>query len=102
MDIECNALCDAINLIQGIYTISSCCGHGKDKYRIWLEAESLAVLPNLLYWFDSCHCGFYQWRVIARTDCGKGPAIFMIEGPVGAYEEANIIAALIIDDQANL
>lgn len=97
MDQECVALCDAMNLFPGIQTVESCCGHGEMPYAIWFKAVDLLVLPPLLYWFDGCHCGFYGWRVIAKTDCGCSPVTFMVEGPMGeqAYHEAAEIAKLI-------
>ncbi len=97
MDVECVALCDALNGVPGVRTISSCCGHGREPYRIWVTVESLEALPPMLYWFDGCHCGHYGWRVLARTDCAMGPAVFRIEGPIGAYAQAGEIAELIND-----
>ena len=100
MDKECRNLCDAINTFSGIETTESCCGHGKYPYNIWFKAKDLKSLPPLLYWFDSCHCGFYGWEIIARTDCGCSPVIFMIEGGIGeaAYKEAEKIAQLIKEE----
>jgi len=95
MDQECVALCDAMNHLPGIETFESCCGHGKDNYRIWFMTEGLENLPALLYWFDGCHSGFYGWCVKVRTDCGQSPAHFCVEGPVNAHAEAERIAALI-------
>jgi hypothetical protein len=34
--------------------------------------------------------------VRVKTDCGKSPVTFVIEGPVGAYEEAEEIAKWLI------
>lgn len=98
MDPECVALCDAMNLIPGIRTYESCCGHGQSPFWIWFDVKSLDHLPNLLYWFDPCHCGFHGWRVIVGTDCAKSPVHFYVEGPVGAFKEANEIARLITKD----
>lgn len=97
MDKECIDLCKAINRMPGIITHESCCGHGKTLYHIWFSAESLEVLPPLLYWFAGCHCGFKEWQVIAVTDCAMSPVTFMIEGPIGeqAYKEAKKIAELL-------
>lgn len=99
MDPECVLLCTAMNTMPGIRTVESCCGHGREDepYRIWFEAADLASLPPLLYWFMGCHCGFYGWRVMAKTDCAASPVYFMVEGPVGAFSEADEIAALILD-----
>lgn len=95
VDKECIRLCKAINQISGIESMSSCCGHGESPYHIFFVADSLDALPNLLYWFDPCHCGLYGWQVIVRTDCGKRPPYFMIEGPIGAHAEADEIAKII-------
>lgn len=95
MDVECLALCDAINKLPGLQTIESCCGHGKESFNIWFVAEDLKYLPALLYWFDGCHCGFYEWLVLVNTDCAMSPIHFNIKGKIGAYKEADIIAGLI-------
>lgn len=105
MDKECINLCRALNRLEGITTIDSCCGHGKHNYHIFFIAKNLEYLPPLLYYFDSCHCGFGGWRVIAKTDCGMSPVYFMIEGPSGGYSEADHIAELInawIDSPENM
>jgi hypothetical protein len=100
MDQECINICNAINKLSGLYTIDSCCGHGKIEYRIWFKATSLEVLPPLLYYFDICHCGFADWKVIVETDCGMSPVSFMIEGPIGeqAFKEAERIAELLLKE----
>lgn len=95
MDPECVALCVALNGLPGIQTIESCSGHGKDPFRVWFIARDLEVLPALCYWFDICHCGFRGWFVTVTTDCGRSPVHFRIEGPAGAYEQADSIAAMI-------
>jgi len=99
IDKECVELCKAMNLFPGIQTVESCCGHGKDSYRIWFIPKSLSCLPELLYWFDGCHCGLYGWKCIVTTDCGMSPASFKIEGPIGkqGYDESIEIAQLMED-----
>ncbi len=96
-DVEVVALVDAMNTYPGIRTTESCCGHGEYPFRIWFKARSLAVLPALLYWFDGCHSGFYDWRVVVVTDCTQSPVDFLVEGPIGesAYQEANEIAEML-------
>jgi hypothetical protein len=97
IDAECVEICQALNQSQGVRTVESCCGHGEQPFRIWFKVTRLSDLPYVLWHFDRCHCGFYGWRVIAKTDCGMSPVSFMIEGPIGqqAYEEASKIAAII-------
>lgn len=97
LDDECLLLCQAMNGVLGIHTVESCAGHGTKPLRIWFQVEDIDDLPALLYWFDSCHCGFPGWVVHVRTDCAYSEATFCLEGPVGekAYVEANTIANLL-------
>src|SRR6202451_2161699 len=83
IDPECRLLCEAMCAFPGIRTIESCCGHGRQPFKVWFLADSLAALPHLLYWFDSCHSGVPGWRVYVHTDCGRSPACFVAYGPVG-------------------
>ena len=96
LDEEVIALVHALNRFEGINTISSCCGHGKSPFCIWFKAELLEDLPPIIYLFDKCHCGFWGWKVEVITDCAESPVTFMIEGPVGAYDEANEIAKIMV------
>lgn len=102
LDPECQALCEAMNNLPGIMTISSCCGHGNTPFGIWFVADELRDLPRLLYWFDVCHSGAVGWQVIAKTDCGMSPVTFRVEGPTGdeAYAEAKEIADMILESLA--
>lgn len=103
MDIECIPLCDALNALPGITTTESCCGHGKEPFRIWFRANSLGDLPALAYRFSPCHSGCYGWKITMHTDCSMSPVQFLIEHPLSdtCYEEANKIAALILEDIKN-
>lgn len=96
MDPQCIKLCDAMNALKGITTFESCCGHGRSPFRIYFRVDDLKNLPPLLYWFDSCHSGYTGWKVYVTTDCGMSPATFVVEGPVGAFEEADQIALKIL------
>jgi len=101
LDKECKDLCDAMNMIPGIRTISSCCGHDKTPYNIWFKADNLKVLPKLLYYFDSCHCGFCGWRIFVSTDCGMSPATFCVEALTDlflVYEQSKYIAKLLMKE----
>lgn len=95
IDPECIELCKAINRLPGIETQECCCGHNNNPYRIWFKCKSLGFLTPLLYYMNGCHSGHYGWSVRVKTDCGMCPPYFWIEGPIGAYTEANDIALLI-------
>jgi len=111
VDPECVALCEAINLYEpDIFTVESCCGHGKTPYHIYFKVEDLETLPHILYWFDGCHSGFYGWKVEVYKDCAKQYPTFMLEGPIhgdnrepinkpiDAYRQAEYIALCIRQD----
>ena len=90
MDEESIPLCDAINRIPGLLTVESCCGHGKEPFRIWLLANDNNSLAYLLF-----HAQYQRpgWTMQVTTDgCGDIPT-YRLEGPVGGYEESYRIAA---------
>lgn len=61
MDPECIPLCDALNECPGIETTSSCCGHGKEPFRIWFDVKDLdALRPLLSVLYPGLH---WDWRV---------------------------------------
>jgi hypothetical protein len=95
IDPECVDLCRALNALPGIATNESCCGHGESPFRIWFEPANKRALADLCYWTDGCHCGVYGWKVIVYTDCSAWPLRYFLEGPIGAFDEANKMAASI-------
>lgn len=99
MDTECVALCRAINKIEGIQTIESCCGHGEHPYRVFFKADSLADLPFICFWLDRCHTGIAGWQVTVYTDCAMQPVTFLVEGTTGerSYRESESLAQMIED-----
>lgn len=98
LDPEVRELCEAINALPGVATIESCCGHGKQPFRIWVHpAEPDDLLP-LLWATDRCHSGQPGWRVVVYTDCAASFVTWMLEGPAGAYRAADAIAAVIRDE----
>lgn len=102
LDPECLALCQAINdHVPGVITTESCCGHGREPYRIWVHPQlgPDALLP-LLYRLDQCHTGLEGWRMEVYTDCGMSHVTWMIEGPPGAYAESEKIATFLAEDDA--
>jgi hypothetical protein len=40
MDKEVVELCNAINALSSIQTMESCCGHGKDNFKIFLKVDN--------------------------------------------------------------
>jgi len=49
MDRECIDLCDELNKLPGVETVSSCCGHLKNRYMIFFRCTnqySLAIIAR--------------------------------------------------------
>lgn len=76
MDRECIPICDALNLLPGIETISSCCGHGYAPFRIYFTAELLADLKPILELIDESE--FWSLRTSMAT--GNMEIYFVLDG----------------------
>lgn len=101
MDQECIPLCDAINLIPGLHTIESCCGHGKAGMSIWLNPEEKTDLYAALYILALCindefgeddsqvfHC---HWKyVVYMPYLGAGPCLWLSSGNIITSEIATL------------
>ena len=95
LDNEVVPLVDAMNALEGIVTVESCCGHGEDPFRVWFYAESVnAVRP--LFEVVSTRRG---WRITFEEHNSDGDRdyIFCLKGPKGvrAYTQAVELASAI-------
>ncbi len=103
MDIECIAICDAVNQIPGLRTVESCCGHGKDKFRVFFDVDDLSALPRLLYYCYFRHIGF-RWNCFVET-FDKEKVNFYIEsesiGEKAYFESKKIAHALLKSEKQN-
>ncbi len=90
MDPECIPLCDALNEMQGIETIASCCGHSFAPFRVYFQADLIDDLKPLLTLIDESE----QWRVRVSFATGGESVYFVLDGPVGniGYEAAAELA----------
>jgi hypothetical protein len=91
MDPECIPICDALNLLPGIETISSCCGHGFQPFRIYFVAEVLGDLKPILTVIDESE----TWRLRCSMTTGNMEIYFILEsanGWIDAYAAANGLA----------
>jgi len=87
MDAECIPLCDALNLLPGIKTFESCCGHGEKPFAIHFIAETLEALHPICV-------GIHErpWVVEIAWASGSDNLYCTLRGTVGAYVEANSLA----------
>lgn len=105
LDEPCLNLCAALNLLPGIETTDSCCGHGDGPFRIWFTIHDLESVGAVT--LARCLSGRYysyaqdesradpEWRAyIADT---VGPVQFVLEGqrmksPSGEHPPAEKLA----------
>lgn len=89
LDAACLSLCVALNQLPGIKTTGSCCGHGRQPYRIWLDfTETVRLFGPIT--LSRCLSGRYynyapdeqrldpQWRLFLGDT--EGPVCFVLEG----------------------
>ena len=84
MDNECVALCNTLNSLPGIQTFESCCGHGKNNYRIWFRADNINDLCIPTMGCNRNYCGHIGWHIeINHVEC-PNKTVFLMEGPIGS------------------
>ena len=93
-DSEVINLCFAINSIEGLHTIDSCCGHGKNPYNIFFRIRSLENLKTFLYAIDEDQRPS-GWDVQAYLNSLSDEVMFLLTGPVGDFQGAEKIAKMI-------
>lgn len=47
MDNECIELCNLLNILPGVTTFESCCGHCRNPYNIWFFCNNINTLSRL-------------------------------------------------------
>ena len=55
MDPEVVQICKALNALPGIETTESCCGHGKERFRIWFRVDG-RIDPRMVGLFFITRC----------------------------------------------
>ena len=90
MDPPCVKLCAALNALGGITTMSSCCGHGTEPYRIWLDVASLSssgllLISRLLS--HNYHKFGHHWQLILNHQDVKPQVCFLLEGMESEADE---------------
>jgi hypothetical protein len=102
MDEEVVPLCRALNGLDGITTVESCCGHGNTPFLIWFTADNVDDVAPVCFFADDCHTECPDWSVTVTTDCAMSPVKYLLEGPKGelGYAAAGIMAELIGDHVA--
>ena len=93
LDPECRPLCQALNTIDGLQTVESCCGHGQWDYYITFDATWTA-LERLRRTVDQVD----GWVITTRSYW------YCLLGPTGepAYKTSLMLAGLITGEVAAL
>ena len=60
-DDEIKELIIELNKLDGIYTVESCFGHGKDPCQIWFKVKDFESLNNFAFYFLDCS---RQWEIL--------------------------------------
>ena len=47
LDKECVDLCKALNAMDGVRTVESCCGHLRSRYNIFLKCDNFSTLAKI-------------------------------------------------------
>jgi hypothetical protein len=81
MDAECVLLCDTINDLVGLETISSCCGHGYAPFRIYFVADTPEDLKPLLRVIDEDEN--WRMRVDRASNKEAEEVYFVLDGVQG-------------------
>jgi hypothetical protein len=100
MDEQCVPLCDAINAIPGLVTSESCCGHGRESFKIWFhlsDRKKIRFLTVIGRVFDSRYGGLEGWSCyLDNCDVPKSCPLFRIDSGdikgAAAYRGAGKIA----------
>lgn len=58
IDEELRSFIVVANQINGLKTLSCCCGHGKDKCRIWMAFKDIKTINYFIFTFLN---PFYNW-----------------------------------------
>ena len=85
MDKECIPLCDALNSLPDVETTESCCGHCKDRFRIFFKCKNPYSLSVIARVFNRRYSGTQlQWIIEVETHDNGGYDYFVHS--VEAYE----------------
>jgi hypothetical protein len=103
VDSECRELVNALNLIPGASTLESCCGHGKEPFRIWIDVFTDKAL-DYLDWVEVQLWNYgtdWNLEILEEEDRGDfpGSTCLLESGSKGveAYEEAGHRAKFIAE-----
>ena len=88
MDEECIELCNILNILPGVTTFESCCGHCKHPYYIWFFCNSIDTLSRLGRALSRNYSDG-KWEVVVDS-CDSNPyGLFWLRSkePFNTYEE---------------
>lgn len=106
IDKQCIPLCDALNFIPSIRTLESCCGHGKDSFKIWFTIKKIKYLTVIGRVFDRRYGGIEGWVCeVSNTDISDlCPTFFINSGNIignKTYSDSKKIAKNIYNHLAH-
>jgi hypothetical protein len=101
MDKECIKICDALNSIPYVETESSCCGHGRMAFLIFLKTDNVRQLFPLMRQLSHNYCNNGWTCELSLSDMYDSPVSYLLHSNklVGeeAYKSADKMAERIIE-----
>ena len=98
LDPECVGLVRALNLLPGVRTFESCCGHGESRFRVWLRTNRVRPVDPLLGVLPHTEAAGWSCEVSVSGD-GKRSDYLIESQSIGAdaYLQAEQIADAMLD-----
>jgi tRNA(Phe) wybutosine-synthesizing methylase Tyw3 len=98
MDQECVELCNALDIIPGIKTRSSCCGHDETPYWVLFDADNNESLANVLWVIERIPYNKEpkQWAITLKVVFvnNQPKIIYKLTGPIGKRESLELAKRL--------
>jgi hypothetical protein len=87
IDIQVKKLCDYMNALPGIVTVSSCCGHGKSPLRILFKVVETNV--GLFFLTRCVDKRYWKYGNIWKVELSCGDQYVNKELPISYYIHSN-------------
>jgi hypothetical protein len=95
MDPQCINLCDSLNNLIGIETCESCCGHGKNQYKIWFTVIFLNDIKPILRAIENT-----IWKInVSWNNITERPIFLLYAPPTATAFSSNKLADKIKEEQ---
>lgn len=78
MDEQCVGLCNTLNVLPGVATFESCCGHNKYPFRVWFRCTNINTISRLGRCVERNYSD-RNWRIFVDSSDINPLGVFCIE-----------------------